>query len=185
MLHGVRPSSCFPSRCCSLPAVRSTEQRARGPGATAPGSREEATVTRVVDGDTIHVLLDGADTTIRFIGVDTPETVAPGQSIECYGPEASHSATARLTGGLVELEFDRDLIDPYERTLAYVWHDGRLFNETLVRRGFAEATAYPPNVAHQDELDAAESRRAPTGAACGESAESSGRGSDRLNGGQP
>ena len=53
----------------------------------------------MVDGDTIHVLLDGADVTIRFIGVDTPETVAPGQPIECYGPEASQfTTTARLTG---------------------------------------------------------------------------------------
>jgi micrococcal nuclease len=124
---------------------------------STPGSRADATVTRVVDGDTIHVLLDGAETTIRFIGVDTPETVAPGQPIECYGPEASRFAMARLTGGAVELEFDRDLIDPYDRTLAYVWLDGRLFDETLVRRGFAEAKAYPPNTAHQAQLDAAES----------------------------
>ena len=98
------------------------------------------------------------DTTIRFIGVDTPETVAPGQSIECYGPRRRISRRLDSRAGVVELEFDRDLIDPYERTLAYVWHNGRLFNETLVRRGFVEATAYPPNVAHQDELDAAESR---------------------------
>ena len=158
MLHGVRPLLVLPLAlllaACG-PIDRATSAR---PGATAPGSREEATVTRVVDGDTIHVLLDGADTTIRFIGVDTPETVAPGQSIECYGPRRRISRRLDSRAGVVELEFDRDLIDPYERTLAYVWHDGRLFNETLVRRGFAEATAYPPNVAHQDELDAAESR---------------------------
>ena len=86
MLHGVRPLLVLPLAlllaACG-PIDRATSAR---PGATAPGSREEATVTRVVYGDTIHVLLDGADTTIRFIGVDTPETVAPGQSIECYGP---------------------------------------------------------------------------------------------------
>ena len=158
MLHGVRPLLVLPlalSLAACGPIDRATDAP---PRPIEPGSREEATVTRVVDGDTIHVLLGGADTTIRFIGVDTPETVAPGQPIECYGPEASHFTTARLTGGVVELEFDRDLIDPYERTLAYVWLDGRLFNETLVRRGFAEAKAYPPNVAQQDELDAAESR---------------------------
>ena len=132
MPHGVRPLLVLPlalSLAACGPIDRATDAP---PRPIEPGSREEATVTRVVDGDTIHVLL--------------------------YGPEASHSATARLTGGLVELEFDRDLIDLYERTLAYVWLDGRLFNETLVRRGFAEAKAYPPNVAQQDELDAAESR---------------------------
>jgi micrococcal nuclease len=157
MLDGVRPLLVLPLglllAACGLDSATSSP-----PVSTAPGGREGATVTRVVDGDTIHVLLEGVDTTIRFIGVDTPEKVAPGQPIECYGPEASRFTTARLTGRDVELEFDRDLIDPYDRTLAYVWLDGRLFNETLVRRGFAEAKAYPPNVAYQDEFDAAESR---------------------------
>jgi micrococcal nuclease len=158
MLHGVRPLLVLPlalllAACGPIDGATSAPSRP-----TAPGGREEATVTRVVDGDTMHVLLDGVDTTIRFIGVDTPETVAPGQPIECYGPEASRFTTARLTGTVVELEFDRDLIDPYDRALAYVWLDDRLFNETLVRRGFAEAKAYPPNVAHQAEFDAAESQ---------------------------
>ncbi len=157
MLDGVRPLLVLPLAlllaACGLDNATSSPPRS-----TAPGSRADATVTRVVDGDTIHVMLDGVETTIRFIGVDTPETVAPGQPIECYGPEASRFTTARLTGSDVELEFDRDLIDPYDRTLAYVWLDGRLFNEALVRQGFAEAKAYPPNVAYQDELDAAESR---------------------------
>ena len=158
MLHGVRPLLVLPlalSLAACGPIDRATSAPARS---IAPGSRDEATVIRVVDGDTIHVLLDGVDTTVRFIGVDTPETVAPGQPIECYGPEASKFTTARLAGRAVDLEFDADLIDPYDRTLAYVWLDGRLFNETLVRRGFAEAKAYPPNVAHQDEFDSAENR---------------------------
>jgi micrococcal nuclease len=148
MLASVRPLAVLP--LAVLLACGQIDRVTTAPGdAPQPGRRAEATVTRVVDGDTIHVLLDGVDTTIRFIGVDTPETVAPGQPVGCYG-------TARLTGGVVELEFDRDLIDPYDRTLAYVWSDGRLFNETLVRRGFAEANAYPPNTAHQARFDAAE-----------------------------
>jgi micrococcal nuclease len=132
----------------------------RGPGVTA-----EATVTRVVDGDTVHVLLDGNDVTVRLIGIDTPETVAPGRPVECYGPEASRFTTERLTGKDVRLEFDRDLIDPFGRTLAYVWLGGQLFNQTLVAQGFAEAKSYPPNTAHQPALDAAEdlARRANRG----------------------
>src|SRR5262245_30989637 len=51
---------------------------------SAPGTREETTVTRVVDGDTIHVSLGSDDATIRLIGIDTPETVAPGQPVECF-----------------------------------------------------------------------------------------------------
>ncbi|MDP9184839.1 MAG: thermonuclease family protein [Actinomycetota bacterium] len=138
-------------------------------GATSPvgrpGERVEATVTRVVDGDTIHVSLSGQDVTIRLIGIDTPETVAPGQPIECFGPESSRFTTRQLTGARIELEYDRDLIDPFDRTLAYVWLDGRLFNETLVDRGYAEATSYPPDTSHQNVLDAAEvdARRADRG----------------------
>jgi micrococcal nuclease len=132
----------------------------RGPGVTA-----EATVTRVVDGDTVHVFLDGKDVTIRLIGIDTPETVAPGQPVECFGPEASRFAIARLTGRDVLLEFDRDPIDPFGRTLAYLWLGGQLFNETLVAQGFAQAKSHPPNTAHQAALDAAEdlARRANRG----------------------
>jgi micrococcal nuclease len=125
----------------------------RGSVAASPGERVDAIVTRVVDGDTIHVSLDGQDVTIRLIGIDTPETVAPGQPIECYGPEASHFTTAQLAGQRVQLEFDEDLVDPFDRTLAYVWLGGQLFNQTLVRRGFAEARAYPPDTRYRSELE--------------------------------
>ncbi len=124
--------------------------------AASPGERVDATVTRVVDGDTIHVALDGGDVTIRLIGIDTPETVDPQRPVACYGPEASHFTTTQLTGSRIQLELDRDPIDPFGRTLAYVWLDGRLFNETLVEQGYAEARAYPPNTKYQGELDAAE-----------------------------
>ena len=129
------------------------------------GERAEAEVLRVVDGDTIHVELDGEDVTIRFIGVDTPETVAPDQPVECFGPQAAAFTEQALAGRRLELEFDRQLIDPFDRTLAYVWLDGDLFNETLVRRGFAEAKTYPPNTKYQSALDAAETqaRAAPRG----------------------
>jgi micrococcal nuclease len=116
-----------------------------------------ATVARVVDGDTAHVRYRGKDVTVRFIGVDTPETVAPGQPIECYGPEASHFATRQLAGQQVRLEFDIDRIDPFGRTLAYVWmRDGSLFNETLVRRGFATVATYPPDTRYVQRFEAAE-----------------------------
>jgi micrococcal nuclease len=64
---------------------------------------------------------------------------------------------ASLTGQEVTLEYDQDLIDPFDRTLAYVWLGDQLFNETLVERGFAEAKTYPPNTRYQSVLDAAES----------------------------
>jgi micrococcal nuclease len=95
--------------------------------------------------------------TIRFIGVDTPETVAPGQPVECYGPEASRFATGALTGKRIRLEFDVERIDPYGRTLAYLWMpDGSMFNETLVRDGFATVATYPPDTRYVHRFEEAQ-----------------------------
>jgi micrococcal nuclease len=145
--------------CTSATVTVTEDPRApvtRSPSVTGNGGHL-ATVTRVVDGDTAHVRLRGRDVTVRFIGVDTPETVAPGQPIECFGPEASHFTTRRLTGQRIRLEFDVDRIDPFGRTLAYLWlPDGSLFNETLVRRGFATVATYPPDTRYVERLDASQ-----------------------------
>jgi micrococcal nuclease len=83
-------------------------------------------VIRVVDGDTLHVRLDGRDTTVRMIGMNTPETVKENTPVECFGPEASDYAKHTLTGQSVTLEFDdsQGRTDQYGRTLAYVWLEG-------------------------------------------------------------
>lgn len=116
-------------------------------------------VIRVVDGDTIHVMIDGQDTTVRFIGINTPETVAQDRPIECYGPQASDRTRDLLEGRQVWLEYDpvSGDTDRYGRTLAYVWlDDERMVNEMLVREGFAEEYTYSEGYRHQRELRAAE-----------------------------
>jgi micrococcal nuclease len=155
---------------CTTATVTVTGDR-RAPVSPSPSGASNgkplATVTRVVDGDTAHVLFRGKDVTVRFIGVDTPETVAPGQPIECYGTEASHFTTRQLTGKQIRLEFDVDRIDPFGRTLAYLWmRDGSLFNETLVRRGFATVATYPPDTRYVDRFEA--SKRAAKAAGRGQ-----------------
>ncbi|MFB3739861.1 MAG: thermonuclease family protein [Candidatus Velamenicoccus archaeovorus] len=110
----------------------------------------------MVDGDTVHVWYRGHDVDVRLIGVDTPETVAPGLPVECFGPEASRFTTSRLQGRRVRLGFDVERLDRYGRTLAYVWLGGRLFNEVLVRRGFAVVATYPPDVRYVDRFVAAQ-----------------------------
>jgi micrococcal nuclease len=139
----------------STVTVRASSHPSKGSSGSPRGAA--AAVTRVVDGDTAHVSLRGRDVTIRFIGVDTPETVAPGQPIECYGPEASRFTTQKLTGVTVKLAFDVERIDPYGRTLAYIWMpDGSLFNETLVRNGFATVATYPPDTKYVGRFEAAQ-----------------------------
>jgi micrococcal nuclease len=116
------------------------------PGGSAPGHDADAgrdLVTRVVDGDTAHVEIDGRDVTVRFIGIDTPESVAPDQPVECYGREASAYTRDRLE-------------DRYGRTLAYVWLGDELINETLVRQGYALVTTFPPNVEYVGRFTAAQ-----------------------------
>jgi micrococcal nuclease len=109
-----------------------------------------------VDGDTAHIEVEGRDLDVRFIGIDTPETVAPDQPVECFGPEASAYTERRLEGEWVRLEFDLEREDRFGRTLAYVWLGNELFNETLVREGFALVTTFPPNVRHVDRFVAAQ-----------------------------
>ena len=131
----------------------------RPPGATTTSSptavAANATVSHVVDGDTIDVeLADGSDDTVRYIGIDTPETVKPGTPVQCGGPRA-HEVNEQLVGGrTVTLRFDAERRDVYGRLLAYVYlpRPGRpLFvNAELARRGLARTLTIPPNDSHAD-----------------------------------
>jgi micrococcal nuclease len=122
-------------------------------GSAEPPGPLTARVTHVVDGDTIDVeLADGSDETVRYIGIDTPETVKPGTPVECGGPRA-HEVNERLVDGrAVTLRFDAERRDVYGRLLAYVYLPPRrpggrpLFvNAELARRGLARTLTIPPN----------------------------------------
>jgi micrococcal nuclease len=109
---------------------------------------------RVVDGDTIRVAQDGRDVAVRYIGVDTPESVKPGSPVECYARRAS-AANRRLVGGeRVRLVGDVEARDRFGRRLAYVYRarDGLFVNAELVRAGYARPLTIPPNVAHADDF---------------------------------
>jgi len=117
-------------------------------GGTSRGER--VVVSQVYDGDTIVVDRDRQKTTIRLIGVDTPETGRPNTPVQFYGPEASDFTRKALLGKWVRLEFEPPnrpggSIDHYGRTLAYViTEDGRNFGLELVRLGYGRAyTRYP------------------------------------------
>ena len=132
-------------------------------GACAPGAPSlpagQAVVVRPVDGDTVVVEIGGREEPVRFIGIDTPESVAPDRPVECFGMEAKERTAVLLPAGtVVRLERDVEARDRFDRLLAYVFRteDGLFVNQALVAEGFAEASAFPPNTAHQGELDAAE-----------------------------
>ena len=120
-------------------------------GDEPPGSAS-AYVTRVVDGDTVEVRLDDEIEDVRYIGVDTPETVKPGAPVDCFGPQASNFNHRLVERRRVRLVFGVERRDVYGRLLAYVYivagdeaDVDRFVNAELVRRGLARTLTIPPN----------------------------------------
>lgn len=115
-----------------------------GPGGETT-TAADASVIRVVDGDTVVVSISGQDETVRLLGVDTPETVAPNRPVECYGPEASAALAALLPEGTeVDIVIDAEPRDRYQRLLAYVFRrdDGAFVNAELLAEGTARTLSY-------------------------------------------
>jgi micrococcal nuclease len=122
-----------------------------GPSDGTPAGRSVvAIVTRAVDGDTVEASLGGAIEDVRYIGIDTPESVAPDQPVECFGERASHFNARLVEGREVRLVFDDERRDQYGRLLAYVYLGDRFVNAELVRRGYARTLTIPPNTDHAD-----------------------------------
>ncbi|MRH43884.1 nuclease [Aquibacillus halophilus] len=118
-----------------------------------------AKVTRVVDGDTMKINLNGKEETIRLLLVDTPETKAPNTPVQQFGPEASAFAQETLTGKQVQLEYDGPKRDKYDRLLVYLWIGNQTFNEMLLEGGYARlAYVYDPPYTHYKAYMKAQNR---------------------------
>lgn len=105
-------------------------------------------VERVIDGDTIKI---ETGESVRYIGIDTPETVHPRKPVQYYGKEASEYNKKQVEGKKVRLEFDVQERDHYGRLLCYVYlADGTFVNAELVKQGYAQVSTYPPNVKYQE-----------------------------------
>jgi micrococcal nuclease len=146
---------------------------------TFPDGLTQALVVRVVDGDTIDVEIEGETYRLRYIGIDTPETVDPNRPDGCFGPEASLYNRALVEGKTVGLEKDVSDTDRFGRLLRYVWLPDEstasdaliMVNATLVAEGYAQASTYPPDVKYQDtflhlQQEAREAGRGLWGALC-------------------
>lgn len=113
-------------------------------------------VVAVIDGDTIDVEIDGEVKRVRYIGINTPETVHPTRDVECFGEEASARNKTLVLDMKVGLEKDVSETDKYGRLLRYVYVGGVMVNETLVREGYASVSTYPPDVRHTERFLIAE-----------------------------
>jgi micrococcal nuclease len=138
------PSAQSPSATESPPESQPTQE--------LPTTLVEVKVVRVIDGDTIEVDIGGSSYKVRYIGIDTPETVHPQKPVECFGKEASDKNKELVEGKIVRLEKDVSETDRYGRLLRYVWVDGIFVNDYLVRQGYAYAYTYPPDVKYAEQF---------------------------------
>ncbi|CAN5686185.1 hypothetical protein BH10ACT1_BH10ACT1_01770 [soil metagenome] len=164
---------------CSRPSAAATVAI---PGGAGPGV--PATVTHVVDGDTVDLAFaGGAVERGRLLGIDTPETVKPNAPIDCFGPEASARTKVLLSEGTAVLvQRDAEARDRYGRLLVYVWRrsDGLFVNASLVTDGFARTLSIAPNTSHRADLAIASAAAAEAGrglwGACAEGDDAGGPG---------
>jgi micrococcal nuclease len=121
-----------------------------GDGDGGSASAGEGAVVKVVDGDTIHVLVGGRREKVRYIGVDTPETKHPTKGVQCFGRAASAFNERLVAHERVRLVRDVEQRDRYGRLLAYVYRlrDGLFVNAELARLGYARTLTIAPDVRH-------------------------------------
>ncbi|NLP51336.1 thermonuclease family protein [Bacillus sp. RO1] len=118
--------------------------------------RTEVPLVRVIDGDTIKVIINNKEENIRFLLVDTPETNHPRMDgPQPFGPEAKKFMEEFMEDGKVEIELDVSERDHYGRILAYVFVNGLSAQEELLKRGLARvAYIFPPNTRYVDTYQA-------------------------------
>lgn len=160
--------SAEPSPAATISAAASTPAP---PPSAAPEGLTPAPVVRVVDGDTIEVLIDGREQRVRYIGIDTPETVDPRRPVECFGRAAGERNRQLVEDRTVGLERDVSETDRFGRLLRYVWVQGVMVNAALVAEGYAAAATFPPDVKYAEtfaalEAEARASGRGLWGSAC-------------------
>ncbi|WP_019139304.1 thermonuclease family protein [Peptoniphilus timonensis] len=124
---------------------------------------EKAKVLRVIDGDTIEIDRGNGKEKVRFILVDTPETVHPKKGVQFFGKEASNFTKSNLTGKTIYLQKDISETDRYGRLLRYIWTErpssdnpsndeirAKCFNAILLSGGYANVATFPPDIKYVD-----------------------------------
>ncbi|MFH1790352.1 MAG: thermonuclease family protein [bacterium] len=116
---------------------------------------EFGTVKYVIDGDTIQ-LTDGR--TVRYIGIDAPETQKKTQTGQCFADESTNANKKLVNGAQIRMAKDISNKDKYGRLLRYVYVDNIFVNQYLVENGFAIAKAYLPDVYYKQEFKSAQEK---------------------------
>ncbi len=138
-----------PLSCCTtsqnIPPLSETRREPENtPTKITTEKKETALVTRVIDGDTIVVSINGKEEKVRLIGIDTPEHGRP------YFEEARVKTEELILGKTVKLEKDISERDKYGRLLRYIYAGNLFVNAELVKQGYAMVYTYPPDVKYAD-----------------------------------
>lgn len=123
--------------------------------ADIPNEKVEVTFNKCVDGDTIKVNMDGEVKTVRFLAIDTPESVHPEKKVEAFGKEASdYTCNLVKNAKKLYLEYDKnsDKEDKYGRQLAFVYADEKMVQKELIRVGYAKVAYLYADYTYTDEL---------------------------------
>ncbi|NMC34041.1 MAG: hypothetical protein GYA36_16495, partial [Veillonellaceae bacterium] len=115
--------------------------------------RTDAILYRVIDGDTIDVLIGNEVVRVRYIGIDAPESTT---QLDYFGPQSTTANINLLTGKQLTLFKDVSETDKYDRLLRYVIAGDIFVNRELVLQGFANSSSYPPDITCQDTFLIAE-----------------------------
>ncbi|HSW42307.1 MAG TPA: thermonuclease family protein [Patescibacteria group bacterium] len=158
--------------CAAAPATPGRPGGSPDPGTATPvpvpgaperptGPTQDATLVRVVDGDTIRVMVGGVEERVRYIGIDTPELRPTSPATpDPQGAAATDANTRLLAGGRIVLEMDVSERDRHGRLLRDVWVERAgawtLVNLALVAEGYAQVATHPPNVRYVNVLLAAQ-----------------------------
>jgi endonuclease YncB( thermonuclease family) len=125
---------------------------------TSEATVVEARVVKVVDGDTIHVAVGDRVYSVRYIGIDAPETDSRDARLKRLAADATAVNAGLVANKTVRLERDVSETDDFGRLLRYVWVGDLMVNAELVRLGAARAVTYKPNVKHQMVLSQLQQR---------------------------
>ena len=173
LLSSVLSLSLFLGGCSSLDTILNSNVTQQSEAlnkskSEIPECSEEASVQRVVDGDTMKLKLKNSNEviTLRLLLVDTPESVKPGVDPQAYAIEASNFAKEVLqVNDTVYIEYDSgSKTDRYGRHLGYLWYYSKennswqMFNKTIIEKGFARVGYIYSQKKHLDTLNEAQDK---------------------------
>lgn len=124
-------------------------------------TKEKVLFYKCVDGDTARFIINKEEVKIRFLGIDSPEIAKQNTPSEEYGEEAARYTCRRLkNANKIEIEYEpkADKQDKYGRTLAYVFVDGKLIEEGIVKNGYANVKYIKKDYKYYDQLIKAEEK---------------------------